>query len=72
MRNKNIYNRRGGGGVVEVGDRKTCPLCNGEPFKKGDDFKILCVDHAHKVITVLTTAMCAEIWGIGEEEPFYE
>lgn len=47
---------------------KTCPLCNGESFNKGDDIKILCPDHATKVISVLTFAMCADIWGIETEE----
>lgn len=30
-----------------------CPLCKGEAFKQGDDFKKLCVEHSTGVISVL-------------------
>lgn len=45
---------------------KKCPLCNGKPFKKGDDFKILCVEHSTKVISLLLLGFVSDYSGFGK------
>lgn len=35
---------------------KICPLCNGRPFEKDDDPKILCVDHLIKAMGLFLVA----------------
>jgi len=45
---------------------KTCPLCNGKTFSKGDDFKELCAEHSTRVVSLLICAVGSEISGSAE------